>query len=119
MHTPQHTPGPWHIGSAFDLSGTKLAVWPEPSEALNPICAIAAQDELLPTDWNNARLISAAPDLLALLQEIIANYQADRETSERYAQSLDEEYEYEYPEWYSRACAAVQKATTLTDQPAA
>ena len=109
MHTPQHTPGPWHLGSAFDPSGTKLAVWPEPSEALNPICAIAAQDELAPIDWHNARLIAAAPDLLAAVVSGLASYDEANEHRMRFA-------EYQDPPNIAFARAAVQKATTpLTD----
>lgn len=66
MTQAQHTPGPWHIsrlGSldivANDPAGTYIAE------------VLSGDGPLSPTSIANARLISAAPDLLAALQAML------------------------------------------------
>ena len=62
--TTQHTPGPWHVtgdehGTMItDNTGEQIALWP-PQGGTVEQCA-------------NARLISAAPDLLAALRAMLA-----------------------------------------------
>ena len=65
--TTQHTPGPWHVtgdqhGTMItDNTGEQIALWPQQGGTVEQ-CA-------------NARLIAAAPDLLAAL-EAVAEYWA-------------------------------------------
>jgi hypothetical protein len=71
----KHTKGPWHIGvgngegSVFaDTGRTRLE---QGGTTLYPICSVTR-------GWNdsedaaNARLIAAAPDMLAMLHEVLA-----------------------------------------------
>ena len=73
--TTQHTPGPWHVGqgngegSIFADSGRVR--WESGGTTLYPIATMTrgwATDE----DDANARLISAAPALLAALRAMLA-----------------------------------------------
>lgn len=62
-HTP-HTPGPWTISP----SGTCVG-----SEASGPVATICTGGEILPAEEQaNARLIGAAPELLAALESVVA-----------------------------------------------
>lgn len=56
-----HTPGPWKVGTGWVMG-------PENQKGA-PICTIGVS----PVDDANARLIAAAPDLLAALKDIIEN----------------------------------------------
>lgn len=57
----QHTPGPWHIGRR---SGASYIYGPLGEEVAGPSTFTSGHDETLA----NARLIAAAPDLLAALE---------------------------------------------------
>lgn len=58
----KHTPGPWHVEQGTDGVG----VWDEMARTL-----IAAVDQ--PNAESNARLIAAAPEMLAALKACFAN----------------------------------------------
>lgn len=63
-----HTPGPWHVGGKFDsivydADGCAIAN----ATTYHGKHADRAASE-------NARLIAAAPDLLAALRDMVANY---------------------------------------------
>jgi hypothetical protein len=58
----QHTPGPW----INDAPGCVAKHWPEGGKATVCICPAGAEGEA------NARLIAAAPDLLAELRNMVA-----------------------------------------------
>lgn len=58
MSTKTHTPGPWHIGNASQWLNI---------ENKDFFVAKVGVDR-----WEDARLISAAPDLLAALEAIVA-----------------------------------------------
>ena len=63
----QHTPGPWHVEQPFGEPGTYVAVtFPGFSPGL--VCRLIDQART-PEGIANARLIAAAPDLLAALEE--------------------------------------------------
>jgi hypothetical protein len=64
----KHTPGPWVRGTT---SGGALGVWQAGSPADSPeICIVASSPS--ERDWNNARLLAAAPDLLDALRALLA-----------------------------------------------
>lgn len=65
----QHTPGPWHHGLHHH---GHLAVQAE-NGRLVTLCGAIARDDAQLENHANARLIAAAPDLLAALQKIDAN----------------------------------------------
>ena len=69
----QHTPGPW-----FQSGG---AVWAElpPPDGVKNICDVVT-NPLMPesdTQRANARLIAAAPEMLAILQVLVARHPKD------------------------------------------
>jgi hypothetical protein len=62
-----HTPGPWEIPDQNAISGISVKTARRISgRSGKPVCRVP----LGPTDNDTARLIAAAPDLLAALQEI-------------------------------------------------
>ena len=65
--TTKHTPGPWKVDEAEDLP---LAVIEDTADGHG----IAELGERNPCSVANARLIAAAPDLLAALEQIAAVY---------------------------------------------
>ena len=62
----KHTPGPWHIGVRQPTSD-KFVFGPKGEEVANCDRLTNYADENLA----NARLIAAAPDMLAILKEVI------------------------------------------------
>ena len=78
--TNQHTPGPWHVGigngdgSIFpEVGRTRLE---DGGTTLYPIAQVNRGWNAVEDDAN-ARLIAAAPDLLAALRNVIASYRAN------------------------------------------
>ena len=75
----KHTPGPWHV--VIDDDGNPLSGRPSVSASNDMDCTIVHWDGFVQKYWRsargdneihaNARLIAAAPDLLALLQETL------------------------------------------------
>lgn len=66
----------------------------------------------------NLALVLAAPDLLATLQEIVRFYDSEKDFHPQILESLgiDSAEEYILPDWYPKALAVIQKATTpITD----
>ena len=65
--------GPWKIRTVKAttlLNSPFLAVWPdsyEKGQPVQPVCLIAPMSSVIEKDEANARLISAAPELLAAL----------------------------------------------------
>ena len=75
----QHTPGPWYIGKDFSDQGRHIyaeqMVCDDDGEEWHPLIASTDDDERL-VDWQaNARLISAAPDLLEALKDMLDNHE--------------------------------------------
>ena len=106
-----HTPGPWKIGQTLDL--TPLAepdeVWEvRPILAGTEIIALASDADANPAD---ARLIAAAPELLAALIDLLDSWSYDYE---EYRKNADEETDDE-PDTvriiWENAEAAIDKAT--------
>ncbi len=62
VKTSSHTPGPWHI----ERSGGSYEIWPENKKEAHS----AISDRVFRKD--DARLIAAAPELLAALQMVHA-----------------------------------------------
>lgn len=73
---PQHTPGPWSLGTSYGLHGVTI-------EAANgrAVCGVIAVTKMAydkggerahevgtPDGWANARLISACPDMFDALR---------------------------------------------------
>jgi hypothetical protein len=69
MSEAKYTPGPWNCDQYHPGEITAVSKWPEGAEARGIICTM--NDKLLPgfpmqqQQEANARLIAAAPDLLA------------------------------------------------------
>lgn len=76
----QHTPAPWHVGTGNGIG----SIFPEfgrtrlenGGTTLYPIAQVN-QGWSVAEDEANARLIAAAPDLLAALRNVIASYRAN------------------------------------------
>ena len=100
----EHTPGPWQVGSETYpiaiLSGHRHG---SPD---NEVICIIGDDPMTPEDDDeckaNARLIAAAPDLLAALTHIMGNLLAPRDN--------DEIREGSYTAHWHAAVAAIAKA---------
>lgn len=63
-----HTPGPWKVGPTFDNDGVPEIVIERLTPAGNLVIAVALGG--LKGQEANARLIAAAPELLAVVQEL-------------------------------------------------
>lgn len=68
MNTP-HTPGPWHVG----MKPGPIIYGPHGEQIADMRSPMLEADE----HNANARLIEAAPDLLAALAELVAEFDAD------------------------------------------
>ena len=70
--TTQHTPGPWTTGDA--------AIWALEDCEFHAIVDCPLNQTCRDTDtaWANARLIAAAPDLLAALKSLLLSFDDDR-----------------------------------------
>lgn len=99
---PTHTPGPWTMQGMTGLCGAKNSL---PIMAVNGFngCGveIASVHAIGDAKHANARLIAAAPDLLAALKAIVERsggklYNTDQITAETF---------------YDLACAAILRAT--------
>lgn len=90
----EHTKGPWHIGPETVLRPT-MTIYSRPF-GLGDICEVYPKGE---EGKANARLISAAPELLEALEEVVAEATA---------------YEARHGEmrrpWVRKARAAIAKA---------
>lgn len=73
MSAAQHTPGPWTMGDS-DLPVSKLAVCGGTRKHQTLLRLVSADFTGMPVDeaLANARLIAAAPDLLAVLRQCAA-----------------------------------------------
>ncbi|TIS78005.1 MAG: hypothetical protein E5W94_11455 [Mesorhizobium sp.] len=77
MMTPKHTPGPWEAGSErgyAELNGVQIR------DRVGLVLAVAIGDVPELDSKANARLIAAAPELLAALKAVVRV--ADRNTDE-------------------------------------
>lgn len=71
MNKTQFTKGPWVVGDMVHTNKSRsLGVWPDPPER-NPICLITEKGNETELDVANARLISHAPEMYELLEQII------------------------------------------------
>ena len=79
--TAQHTPGPWHIntagsakrGEAFKI--TELYVYAPLTQDDTAICADVIDPVTQEPSEANARLIAAAPDLLAACRALVETFE--------------------------------------------
>lgn len=76
----KHTPGPWHVGERNAILGTYI-------RDANGFCVAVAntpnnQRAYYIDETANARLISAAPDLLAGAAEAVAAWDMEEDTPE-------------------------------------
>lgn len=90
----QHTPAPWNDGLHYQ---GHLAIQSDNGRLVALCGAMARNDEQL-ENLANARLIAAAPDLLAALREIVAAVESG--DVDGYSPSGD---------WFREACAAIAK----------
>ena len=99
-----HTPGPWHVREArwHEVAADAISDNGEEYELVIAQCDPAVQ--LLNNDSEiraNARLIAATPDLLAALERLVADVDAEEYINQT-AHSTDD---------YDMAFAAIAKAT--------
>lgn len=92
----KHTPGPWVYGygethEIGDVLGVGLNLLPD----WKPVCVISQASEANAEDEANAKLISAAPELLEIAESILA----------------DDMLQYLPAEYVARVRAAIAKAT--------
>lgn len=94
--TSKYTPGPWHMFNDFSPNGVQVAGCHASTGSLADVAHCHGFDANRSTDEveANARLITAAPDLLAALQRVVAEAPAD---------ALDD--------WYANAQAVIAQAT--------
>ena len=72
--TMKHTPGPWFYGRQNENeSGAKPIAYLSASRDPRNFTVWAFADRVRASQEDDARLIAAAPDLLAALQEIVKN----------------------------------------------
>lgn len=68
-----HTPGPWRVAHG---SAGLLGVWPQESEAVQAICMLEARSGNTRYELHNASanaaLIAAAPELLSVVEALLA-----------------------------------------------
>ena len=79
-----YTPGPWAIRTASDHKA--LAVFEESAKEgiyTDAICLVSPLDEVKPHDEANAKLISAAPEMLEVLIKLQPLYQGRKNEFER------------------------------------
>ena len=76
--TAQHTPGPWHINGGPNPTKPNYAticVKPGDHTTVDHICSIGERHS---ANWHaNARLIAAAPELLAQLKSLLEMFDHD------------------------------------------
>jgi hypothetical protein len=66
-----HTPGPWMAGPMVGESDT---IWIGNGDGY--VAQVTRIDGLEPIDWADARLISAAPEMLAALEALVVSHLA-------------------------------------------
>ena len=83
----EHTPGPWEVGRGYARTHSTPIRWK--GENLAWICGMDSAHEFsLEQTLANARLISAAPDMLAALEGLLSdNYLADPINADRMAEA--------------------------------
>ncbi len=91
--TPKHTPGPWHVG----MKPGPLVYGPQGEQIVNMTEPMLFDEE----NAENARLIAAAPDLLAALQAVIEQRNNPRR---------DSDDEHAYQNAFKLAFTAIAKA---------
>lgn len=70
--TTKHTPGPWMIGYGEAVGiGEIYGVGIDTEPDWTPVCMLSLSEKVNEVDEANARLIAAAPDLLAALKDIL------------------------------------------------
>ena len=104
MKNTQHTPGPWVTGGCGDdgwrmILGPKTRFYHAFGEAYTTGIAHISVSDCEAEDLANARLIAAAPELLAALQELFATASIRATTAESSIAAID------------AARAAIAKAT--------
>lgn len=101
----QHTPGPWTFSEGFQFGDTRFYIAQQEGAPYTPyysdvatLIAETVSGERVTIQRANARLISAAPELLAFAQEFLADYRSEDglDSMKRYAE---------------KARAAIAKAT--------
>lgn len=75
MTAAKHTPGPWHCDGISEYTGEML-VRAENGDTVTRVCCYGPQSETPFSQAANARLIAAAPELLAALQVMVRDYAA-------------------------------------------
>ena len=95
MSTAQHTPGPWaYADAAWDATNTAYTVYGA-AKLLQPVADVLKTANA----HANARLIAAAPDLLAALEDALSIFNPEPPDA------------HPAPKWEARAIAAIAKAT--------
>ncbi len=101
MSAPKHTPGPWRVGALQSYDGYTgqpfRNVWAGQGDAATVTARAIRSEGAMTNDVDaDARLIAAAPELLAALSELLAEA---------------EEFHNPHTEGWNMARAAIAKAT--------
>lgn len=128
MSTNKHTPGPWeYVPEQLDPSGSRVAgrgpVVKVEQFAVAKVCRTAYRRGREPEGEANARLIAAAPDLLANLKATLQQLEDARLTHEQvcngvHADSGTCEGEYIYARFlqHTRDLIAKAEGTTVSSR---
>ena len=73
MSNQQHTPGPWDVATKAGDGGLVV----RSSKSMHELCQIHSSYKYKDAHKANARLIAAAPELLAFVQEWLARQGTD------------------------------------------
>ena len=98
---PKHTPGPWRVGSV-----DKHQVFVPCADCLGPERVLLNMNYHFPYD-DDARLIAAAPEVLAALKQIVAEYKS------LWDEITDEDFGSPNTPCYARALDVIAKAEGL------
>lgn len=79
-----HTPGPWHVGPKIDnWTHCSVCSWNPQGSSRLLIANIIDIESTVANNDDNARLIAAAPELLAACQQLVKHIALIKETWER------------------------------------
>lgn len=103
----EHTPGPWQANAYSSVVGLPVSAQPDPKENTIIICGVRGDRA---TAEANARVIAAAPELLAALKELADLQQFANGFENGVEYNGIQEAEYWHGQTMERVKAAITKA---------